>query len=100
MNTDSSPQDGRGDAASELPAWEDCDLFCIHEYAGTGAPPCGWRGRLRETPSAPFDRPRADPFHNLRERAGQRCPRCRCATLFYLPLNLSLPENPGTPDAP
>jgi hypothetical protein len=55
----------------ELPRWVDCDFFCIHEYAGTGSLPCGWRGRLQEV--------RQDNKQLL-------CPRCGCATLLRIPL--------------
>ncbi|MCI0535015.1 MAG: hypothetical protein L0Z50_07290 [Verrucomicrobiales bacterium] len=58
--------------ADSLPCWEDCDFFCIHDYAA-GASPCGWRGRL----------------HDARhDKTGTKllCPRCGCATLFRIPL--------------
>src|SRR5262245_34725133 len=62
-----------------LPDWEDCEYFCIHDYAGTAVSPCGWRGRLHEA--------------NLDEsNAKLLCPRCRCATLFRIPFD------PGEPD--
>jgi hypothetical protein len=60
--------------SQDLPEWADCDFFCIHDYAGTGASPCGWRGRL----------------HNARDdESGAKliCPRCGCATLLRIPLD-------------
>jgi len=60
--------------AQNLPAWSECDLFCIHDYAGTGMSRCGWRGRLNQA---------------KRDSTGSKllCPRCGSATLLRLPLN-------------
>jgi hypothetical protein len=60
--------------AADLPPWADCDFFCIHDYAGTGVSPCGWRGRLHEA---------------RQDHAGAKllCPRCGYATLFRIPLD-------------
>jgi hypothetical protein len=57
---------------TDLPEWENCDWFCIHDYAGTGSSNCGWRGRSEDA--------RRDPA-NLRFL----CPRCGCATLLRIP---------------
>ena len=57
-----------------LPAWADCDLFCIHDYAGTASAPCGWRGRIEEV---------SRDVHDLQ----LRCPRCGSASLFRIPFN-------------
>jgi len=65
--------DNNSKQADGLPKWEDCDCFCIHDYAGTGRQPCGWRGRLNGV------------RHNESE-PGLRCPRCGCATLLRIPL--------------
>lgn len=62
--------------AVQLPAWADCDAFCIHDYAGTGAQPCRWRGRFADA------RPNATGAKVL-------CPRCGCPTLFQIPSNRS-----------
>lgn len=61
-------------AAHPLPQWTDCDVFCIHDYAGAGPAPCGWRGRMREV---------------RWDATGTRlvCPRCGCPTLLRLPLD-------------
>lgn len=61
------------ESSQQLPAWADCDFFCIHDYAGSSAVPCGWRGRRHDT------RP---------DETGTKllCPRCGCATLFRVPL--------------
>jgi hypothetical protein len=71
MNTGSEKNDAR--EFTGLPEWDACDFFCIHDYAGTGASPCGWRGRLPDA--------RRDP-------SGKKllCPRCGCATLLRIPL--------------
>jgi len=67
-------EQNRDEASKELPHWADCDFFCIHDYAGTGASPCGWRGRLH------------DARHD--ENAMKLiCPRCGCATLLRIPLD-------------
>ena len=60
--------------SQDLPEWADCNFFCIHDYAGTGASPCGWRGRLNDA---------------RRNENGEKllCPRCGCATLFRIPLD-------------
>jgi hypothetical protein len=59
---------------ANLPEWAECDLFCIHGYAGAGASPCGWRGRFQEARQEP---------------AGMNlfCPRCGCETLLRIPLD-------------
>jgi len=59
-------------AAPDLPAWADCDAFCIHDYAGTGKQPCGWRGLFAHARNDPAD-------------AKVLCPRCGYATLFPIP---------------
>lgn len=60
--------------APDLLRWEDCDFFCIHDYANAGGSPCGWRGRIQDV---------------RRDQSGSKvlCPRCGCATLFRIPLN-------------
>lgn len=67
MSTRPQPNDN-----TELPPWEDCDCFCIHDYAGGAALPCGWRGRFADAG---------------RDAGGNRllCPRCRSMTLFRIP---------------
>jgi hypothetical protein len=50
-----------------LPAWAECEVFCIHSYAGEAGSPCGWRGKLAET--VPHCRIRV-------------CPRCGRSTLL------------------
>lgn len=81
MNTDAAHLHRGGDL--DLPPWDDCDYFCIHDYAGTGAAPCGWRGRLR-------DARRSD------AGGGLACPRCGFATLLRIPLERSVAADPGT----
>lgn len=58
----------------DLRPWKDCDLFCIRNYAGTDAEPCGWRGRFHET---------------VRDATDTRllCPRCGSPTLLRIPLD-------------
>ena len=65
--------DENNHGAADLPPWTDCDFFCIHDYAGTGATPCGWRGRFQDT---------------RRDITGLKivCPSCGCATLLRIPL--------------
>jgi hypothetical protein len=60
--------------SKDLPQWADCDFFCIHDYAGTGNSPCGWRGRLNEA---------------CPHQTGTKllCPRCGCETLLRIPLD-------------
>jgi len=62
------------EGSKDLPQWAECDFFCIHDYAGTGTSPCGWRGRLHEA---------------CHDQTGTKlvCPRCGCATLFRIPLD-------------
>jgi hypothetical protein len=60
--------------STNLPQWADCDLFCIHDYAGTGASPCGWRGHLCDV-------------HHSETGGTLLCPRCGSATLFRIPLD-------------
>lgn len=60
--------------AAELPPWADCDFFCIHDYAGTGAAHCGWRGRLQQARQDPGD-------------TRLLCPRCGCASLLRIPVD-------------
>jgi len=55
----------------DRPAWFDCELFCIGDYAGVGRTRCGWRGIYDET--------RWDPTRRVRP-----CPRCGDATLMEL----------------
>lgn len=54
--------------ALELPPWSECEVFCIHAYAGEAVRACGWRGRLDD---ASADR--------------RICPRCGRATLMCIP---------------
>lgn len=63
----------------ELPAWAECDLFCIHNYAGVSRPACGWRGKL------------ADAVWNA-VRQIRVCPHCGGATLLGIDPN----EPPGS----
>jgi len=65
--------------SKDLPQWADCDFFCIHDYAGTGTSPCGWRGRLHEA------------RHDESE-AKLLCPRCGCATILRIPLDRADPS--------
>lgn len=72
-------EDVNGEAAN-WPAWADCDLFCIHHYAGSGAKPCGWRGRVQ------------DARHDA--QGGKLvCPHCGLATLLRIPLDRA--DRPG-----
>ena len=66
-------QDNHKDS-KELPRWADCDFFCIHDYAGTGTSPCGWRGRIHDA---------------RQDETGLKliCPRCGCATILRIPLD-------------
>jgi hypothetical protein len=57
--------------SNEIPAWFECELFCIGDYAGVGRIRCGWRGKYDET--------RWDPTRRVRP-----CPRCGEATLMEL----------------
>ncbi len=56
-----------------LPPWWECELFCIHSYAGDAGSPCGWRGK---SAAARLDR-------DGRRRV---CPRCGRPTLLPIPL--------------
>jgi hypothetical protein len=67
-------RESNGPTAARLPDWADCDYFCIHGYAATTTPSCGWRGRSHDALRDPAD---------LR----LRCPRCGCATLLRIPLD-------------
>ena len=67
--------------SADLPEWADCDLFCIHDYAGACASACGWRGRASEV--------RHDP-----KEGTPLCPRCGFATLLRIPS-----AHPGKPGA-
>ena len=58
-----------------LPDWADCDLFCIQDYAGTGAAACGWRGRFCDVK-----------FNSEMKRV---CPRCGFPTLLRIPSSQS-----------
>src|SRR5688572_15741617 len=49
MRDDSAAGNTDRDSTRPLPPWSECDFFCIHDYASTGAAPCGWRGRLDAT---------------------------------------------------
>jgi len=74
--SDASHENDNEQSARHLPPWADCDCFCIHDYAGTGSSPCGWRGRL----------------HGARHSetgAQLLCPRCGCATLLRIPSDRS-----------
>lgn len=81
MNDERTPQpvtemgDARGGSNEPVPvpAWDDCELFCISDYAGVGGRRCGWRGR--------FDETRWDVSRKVRP-----CPRCGEATLMELEL--------------
>jgi len=57
--------------SSHFPKWEDCDLFCIREYAGAGGSSCGWRGRVEDRRIGGKNEP--------------LCPRCGHATLLKVP---------------
>jgi hypothetical protein len=72
MNTESN-SDISGKAPN-LPEWQDCDLFCIHDYAGVANSSCGWRGRAQDARRDPAD-------------MRLLCPRCGCATLLRIPLD-------------
>jgi hypothetical protein len=71
MNTE--PTENTGRSLMDLPAWEECDYFCIHDYAGLAAAPCGWRGRSSQVE---------------RDETGARllCPLCGCMTLLRIPV--------------
>ena len=56
-------------AAQQLPPWPQCNVFCIHSYAGGSASACGWRGKI---PEAQLEDARRVPL----------CPRCGHATLL------------------
>jgi len=63
----------REDAGSrQLPPWAECEVFCIHSYAGEVGPPCGWRGKLTE-------------IQKRTERGILVCPCCGRATLLPIP---------------
>jgi hypothetical protein len=72
MNDDAHSSIGQRDASALLP-WPECDLFCIHDYAGAGGKRCGWRGRLRDARKAVSE-------------AKLLCPNCGCATLLRIPM--------------
>ncbi len=74
MNKNSAANLSASENPQPLPPWSECDFFCIHDYAGTGASPCGWRGRIHDARS---DQTELKPL----------CPRCGCATLFRIPLD-------------
>ena len=68
------PEQNSDGRSAALPDWADCDFFCIHDYAGSGRPPCGWRGGS----------------HDARRDAVSMnvlCPWCGCATLLRIPLD-------------
>jgi predicted RNA-binding Zn-ribbon protein involved in translation (DUF1610 family) len=69
MNDGSEQQ--AGEAQKGLPPWAQCELFCIEDYAGTGAAACGWRGRI----------------HDAHRDTKMRfvCPKCGHATLLRIP---------------
>jgi hypothetical protein len=69
-NANEAPNDTPAEALAE-PAWKECELFCINNYAGLPTDPCGWRGRIAET--------RWDVANRVRP-----CPRCGAATLMEL----------------
>jgi len=66
------PERSNDRAPQELPAWEDCDFFCIQDYADASRSACGWRGRCEDA---------------RREKSGMKllCPRCGSATLLRIP---------------
>jgi hypothetical protein len=66
------PQPNSHGKTTDLPPWDECDYFCIHDYAGLVAAPCGWRGRIADV---------------RQDETGSRllCPRCGCTTLFRIP---------------
>jgi hypothetical protein len=70
MNTGAGPSQLPA-GIDELRPWAECDFFCIHDYAGTGPHPCGWRGRQRDA---------------RHDETGSRlvCPRCGSATLLRI----------------
>lgn len=67
--------------AAELPSWEECDVFCILDYAAKGAA-CGWRGRFRD---AYLDS----------TRSVLLCPRCDSATLLRIHPSSSMAASMG-----
>jgi len=71
MNTEPNLSNGPSDI--NVPAWSDCDFFCIHNYADAQASSCGWRGRLRDVDRDSIGTPLL-------------CPRCHGATLLRIPL--------------
>lgn len=73
MNDDSAASRTNSEDTLPLLPWSECDFFCIHDYAGTGKSPCGWRGQLHDT------RPDEAATKLL-------CPRCGFSTLFRIPL--------------
>jgi hypothetical protein len=65
---DDSKKDDARPKGGGLP---DCEMFCIHSYAGSSGPPCGWRGKLSAVTRDP--------------RTGERrCPRCGRTTLLEI----------------
>ncbi len=70
MNT--NPHNAGGDKKSgfnPLAPWGECEVFCIHSYAGEEGTPCGWRGKVRDARGE--------------EKCGQRtCPKCGRPTLM------------------
>ena len=68
---ESALRPGEKTAGTESPAWFECELFCIGDYADVGRTRCGWRGKYDET--------RWDPSRRVRP-----CPRCGEATLMEL----------------
>ena len=64
-----------------LPPWADCEIFCVHSYAGEDGPPCGWRGRLAEV---------REPVAG----GGRVCPWCGATSLLRIP-----PAAPGSAGA-
>src|ERR1043165_5210377 len=54
-----------------LPAWEECEVFCINGYAGATSGHCGWRGRRKDAV--------------VGQPGSLVCPRCGSATLLGIP---------------
>lgn len=72
MNDDPAANcNDRRDTAPLAP-WSECEFFCIHDYAGSGTSPCGWRGRREQA-------------RHMENGHRLLCPRCGGDTLFRIP---------------